>query len=110
MSPLFSSDSALEPGENYKFVRDGDKVAYETRKSRHSNIARANNIGDDDLDLKNDLASRRLDDAGWLKLRGEIIIVWASSSSCQLRGEHEEARTKTCEVISKITGRRIEAR
>ncbi len=97
--------SILLDGKGYKFVRDGNKVAFDFWELAHSEIAAENGLG---LLTGNNFCKYLLDDGGLIDrdLDGKIHI-WNTTSTCLLRGDPQIARLKTLELIETIIGERI---
>lgn len=106
MSPLLEKETELDGYVNYKFVRDGNNVAYEGSWNKHSVIAKQNNLGEP---TGRKWASMRVDDAGLIvTMFNGGFRIRGKSTTCELRDDAEEARKQTGMIVHQITGKSVD--
>jgi len=108
MSPILTDQQQPEIGEDCKFVRVGETIAFGDHNLNHSVIAKNHRIGVA-IEDPNSYAKLLVDDAGRIHTFVEgILSVQGVSFTCRLNGNADKARQKTCEIVEKITRKRVE--
>ena len=97
MTPFIDREPP-EQGQEYKFVRAGNRVAYDTTDKEHLTIASEHDLG------KPFGARRIVDDGGHITRTQTIYKVGGRTHSCELKGRPESTRKKTLKVIEESTG------
>lgn len=92
-----------------KFVRDGMIIAFDDVVYPHAVIAKEANLGKPTGFFIVGMEEMKVDDAGAVDVQGGVLYFSSSSSSCELRGDPKEARLKTVEVATHLTGKPVKA-
>jgi hypothetical protein len=86
--------------ESYKFVRQGDKIAYDIMGISHAEIASSHGL------VKNYQDGKPLvDDAGYLASGWHGALIFTGKSlKCNIAGNPQETRQETLRIAASITG------
>jgi len=100
MSPLLSKDTNPSDLVWNKYVRVGEKIAYDDPRKDHAKIAKENNLG---TPINDGIRQRLVDDAGVIRPTGEKICFEGHSSTCKIEGQ--KPKEKTSEVAQSLLGK-----
>lgn len=99
MSPLLEQEQP-KAGQEYKFVRDGNSIAYGPTDAEHKQIAIEHNVGEPLY--KGQVVM--VDDGGHLRrTSSEGYKVGGVTTSCEFKDDPLSARAETIRVIEETT-------
>jgi hypothetical protein len=101
MTPLI--ESRPPPNGLFKFVRGGGKIGYEDIQLDHEEIAAKFGIGVQVVQKRGN-PKIVVDDAGYMTVEAVRIILDEHTSTCEIRGDWDEARDETARIITSATG------
>ena len=102
MAPVVEQGSTI-PAGLYKFVRDGQIIAYDDPDFEHREIAVNFGLGEESIQGR-----RVVDDAGKFRVDYSHIVISDQSGSCDYRGKLVPARYKTAEITHNLTGQEVD--
>ena len=100
MSPMLEGEL---PAGSYKFVRDGDRIAYDEPIVRHDKIAQKYRLGTQDNN-----GYLFVDDGGYISaITPKLVVVDESTTTCKLRNLGNGYRATTIQLVEEKTGQQV---